>query len=209
MAKIIVKDSKNATEFKQISPGAHFAICNAVIELGLQPGFDGGRSQQKIYVRWEVSDERVEFNRDGVTIEGPMSIGKMYTMSLNEKASLRADLENWRGKAFTEQELGGFDVANLIGKSCQLMMVHAEAKGKTYANVKGVMGVSKDQRERARTANLENKPLLFSIADWDQSTYEAIPQWLREKILNRLDDKAMTAIVATVATPDFDDSIPF
>ena len=71
------------------------------------------------------------------------------------------------------------------------------------------MGVSKDQRERARTANLENKPLLFSIADWDQNTYEAIPQWLREKILNRLDDKAMTAIVATVATPDFDDSIPF
>ena len=62
-------------------------------------------------------------------------------------------------------------------------------------------------RDSARTANLENKPLLFSINDWDQSTYESIPQWLREKILNRLDDKAAT--VATVATPDFDDAIPF
>jgi hypothetical protein len=206
MTRILAKDSPAGQGFKQIPPGAHFAICNAVIDLGLQPGYQGAKPQRKVYLRWEVQDERVEYTKDGRTVEGPMSIGKQYTLSLNEKASLRADLENWRGRAFTPQELDGFDIAALIGKACQLMIVHAESNGKSYSNVKGVMGVSKDQRDRARTATLENAPILFSVDEWDDQAYALIPQWLRERILARLEPSS----AAPTPAADFeDDSIPF
>jgi len=207
MAKIIAKNSGGA-DFKNLPQGAHFALCNAVIDLGLQPGFQGAKAQHKIYIRWEVPDERVEFTKDGKTVTGPMSIGRQYTLSLNEKSALRADLENWRGKVFTDQELNGFDIANLVGKACQLMVVHAESNGKTYANIKGVMGISKDQRERARTAQLENKPVVFSLNEPDPQAWELVPKWLQDKVQNRLENSpAQTA--APAATADFDDDIPF
>jgi hypothetical protein len=203
--KIIAKNSATP-EFKNLPQGAHFALCNAVIDLGLQPGFQGARPQHKVYLRWEVPDERIDYTKDGVRVEGPMSIGRMYTLSLSEKAALRADLENWRGKAFTPQELEGFDIANLVGKACQLMVVHSESGGKVYANVKGVMSISKDQRDRARSATLEQKPFVFSIDDWSDEVYAQIPQWLRTKIIERL---ASTDTNPNASAADFNDDIPF
>jgi len=208
MARIIAKNASTGNDFKALPPGAHFALCNAVIDLGLQPGYQGARPQHKVYLRWEVPDERVAYTKDGQSIEGPMSIGRMYTLSLSEKAALRADLENWRGKAFTEQELAGFDIANLVGKACQLMVVHNESGGKIYANVKGVMSISRDQRERARTAALEQKPLVFSIDDWSDEVYAQIPQWLRDKIMARLDPAESAPAPASAVDFD-DDDIPF
>ena len=88
-------------EFKKLPPGAHFAICNMMVDCGMQPGFQG-KPQRKVYIRWEVPDERVTYEKDGVQHEGPCSIGKFYTLSLSEKATLRKDLENWRGRTFIE-----------------------------------------------------------------------------------------------------------
>jgi hypothetical protein len=208
MAKIIAKNSGGA-DFKNLPQGAHFALCNAVIDLGLQPGYQGAKPKHEIYIRWEVPDERIEYTKDGQTVTGPMSIGRRYTLSLNEKATLRTDLENWRGRVFTEQELEGFDTANLVGKACQLMVVHAESKGKTYANIKGVMGVSKDQRERARTAQLENKPIVFSLAEPDPAAWELVPKWLQEKVQSRISESSSAAGRAPASDDAFDDDIPF
>lgn len=200
-------------DFKKLPPGAHFALCNAVVDVGLQPGYQGGKPQHKVYIRWEVPDERVEFTKDGQTKNGPMSIGRFYTLSLNEKAALRADLENWRGKAFTDAELAGFDLQSLIGKACQLMVVHAEASGKTYANIKGVMGLSRDQMPRAKTAKLENKPLVFSLDDPSADAFDDLPEWLQKKITERVQPESQEARTATAATADtadaFNDDIPF
>ena len=67
------------------------------------------------------------------------------------------------------------------------------------------MGVSKDQRDRARTAALENAPILFSVDEWDDAAYALIPQWLRERILARIEPAA-----AQPAPTHFDDEeIPF
>jgi len=39
-----------------------------------------------------------------------LMISKRYTMSLGEQSTLRKDLESWRGKKFTPEELQGFDL---------------------------------------------------------------------------------------------------
>lgn len=197
-------------DFKKLPAGAHFALCNAVVDLGLQPGFQGGKPQHKVWIRWEVPDERVEFTKDGKTVNGPMSIGRQYTLSLNEKAALRADLESWRGKAFTDAELAGFDLKNLIGKPCQVMVVHAESGGKTYANVKGIMGISKDQAARAKTAKPENAPLFFTLDEPSAEAFDDLPEWLQKKISERIQPGSQESRqTETAGADDFNDDIPF
>lgn len=205
----IMAKENGGKDFKKVPPGAHFAICNMVVDCGLQEGF-GGKPQHKVYLRWEVPDERVSYEKDGKTIEGPCSIGSMYTLSLSEKANLRKTLENWRGKPFTPQELQGFDITNVLGKCCQIMVTHNTEGNKTYANVNGVMGISKDQKERAAKAVAENQPLAYSIDEHDDRAFGALPNWLQEKIKSRLETPAEP--VPSSGKPrdeDFDDDIPF
>lgn len=195
-------------DFKKVPPGAHFAICNMVVDCGLQEGF-GGKPQHKVYLRWEVPDERVSYEKDGQTIEGPCSVGGMYTLSLSEKANLRKVLENWRGRSFTPQELQGFDITQVLGKCCQIMVTHSE-DGK-YANVTGVMGISKDQKARAQNVQPENKPIAYSLDDHSATTFNALPNWLKEKIENRLQEPTEPPPSSgnTSRNDDFDDDIPF
>jgi hypothetical protein len=62
------------------------------------------------------------------------SIGRVsQCLSLNEQANLRSILEGWRGKAFSEEELAGFDIAALLGKPC---LVDIEHKAKRNGNMK-------------------------------------------------------------------------
>lgn len=206
--KIIAKDSGGG-DFKKIPPGAHFAICQMVADIGLQEGFSG-KPQHKIYLRWEVPDERIEYtDKQGRHVEGPCTIGKTYTLSLSEKANLRKDLENWRGRAFTQAELEGFNIVDVIGKCCQIMVTHETKGNKTYANVTGVMGISREQKERAKSAKAENDPLVYSVAAHDQKTFEKLPEWLRKSVENRIENEPREPEVATVEHDEFSDDIPF
>lgn len=206
----ITASDNGGKDFKKVSPGCHFAICNMVADLGIQEStFKGeSKSQHKVYIRWEVPDERVTYEKDGKTIEGPCSIGTMYTLSLSEKANLRKVLENWRGQPFTKDELKGFDITAVAGKCCQIMVQHSE-DGK-YANVTGVMGISRDQKERARTAKSEVGIVVFGLDDPDEEVFERLPKWLKEKIECRIAAPSVhTANANAPAGEDFDDDIPF
>lgn len=126
-------DSKNYTPAPE---GTHQAICVDVIDLGLHPNtFRPGTFQPKINVVWQIDEVRDDGKRHQVY--------KRYTLSLNEKANLRHDLESWRGKAFTRDEELGFDVEKLIGANCLVNVQHVTKDAKTYANVKSVMPLIK------------------------------------------------------------------
>jgi hypothetical protein len=205
----ILAKENSGKDFKKVPPGAHFAICNMVVDVGLQEGYQK-KPQHKIYLRWEVPDERVSYEKDGNTTEGPCSIGRFYTLSLSEKANLRKDLENWRGRTFTSDELKGFDIESVLGKPCQIMVTHETDNGKTYANITGVMGVSKDQKERAKATKPENPLVSFSLDSPDQKLFETLPNWLKEKIDARLEPAdTKPAPKAAEVDDDFDDEIPF
>lgn len=205
---ITVKEN-GGKDFKKVPPGAHFAICNMVVDCGLQEGFQK-KPQHKVYLRWEVPDERVSYEKDGQAIEGPCSIGRFYTLSLSEKANLRKDLENWRGRTFTSDELKGFDLESILGKCCQIMVTHETDNGKTYANITGVMGVSKDQQARAKLSKPENALMSFSLEMPDQKKFEQLPKWLQEKIDARLEPEETRPAPQKVAEDDdFSDDIPF
>lgn len=197
---LAVKDN-GGKDFKKVPQGTHIAVCNMVVDLGIQPG---GRykPQHKVYVRWEIPAERVEYEKDGKHVDGAMSIGNFYTASLSEKAKLRHDLENWRGKAFTPEELAGFDLFNVLGVACQVVVTHTKgADGKDYANVTGVMGLPKGIPRPIA----ENKLVKYSPDEpvqWDE-----VPKWLQEKVSGRVG--ADMSAPASNSEVDFDDDIPF
>jgi len=188
---------KGGGDFKQVPQGTHLAICNMVVDLGLQDSNYGVKHQ--LYIRWELPQERLEYEKDGVKHEGPMSIGCFYTASLSEKANLRRDLEGWRGRAFTPEELKGFDVFNVLGVPCQVTVTHND-KGK--ARVVSVSGWPKGiEKPKA-----ENPLVKFSD---DEGNLDDLPEWLKEMVLGQVkkDDSGVDEKHPPPA--DFDDTIPF
>ena len=208
----IMAEDTGGKDFKKVPAGCHFAICNMVVDLGIQESTYMGapKRMHKVYLRWEVPDERVSYEKDGKSIEGPCSIGSMYTLSLSEKANLRKVLGNWRGVPFTPKELKGFDITTVAGKCCQVMVQHKTSGDKTYANITGVMGISKDQKERARNAKSEVGVVVYSLDDPDPEVHERLPIWLKEKLENRIAPPSVHAATAAGTTDEeFDDDIPF
>jgi hypothetical protein len=122
------------TDFELAPAGTHSAVCVDVIDLGLVETVWSGekKMKHKLQFIWQIDAER----SDGKAF----LLGRRFTYSLNSKSSLRKQLETWRGKTFTVQELKhpGFDVESMIGQGALLTVIHAEREGRTYANVENV-----------------------------------------------------------------------
>lgn len=159
----------------QAPAGSHVARCISVIDLGTQETPFG--EAHKVRITWELPDEKAVFKEENG--EQPFVLSKDYTLSLYEKANLRHDLESWRGRAFTEQELKGFDISKLIGAACLLSVIHKTSdKGKTYANISSVSALPKGMQ----CPPMINDAVEYSISDGKSNVYESFPEWLQKKI---------------------------
>lgn len=201
-----VKDTGGG-DFKKVPQGTHRAVCNKVIVLDDQMReYKGEKSiVDQVYIGFEVPDERITYSVDGVEKEGPMVIGKLYTASLSEKANLRKDLEGWRNKSFTKEELKGFDIENVLGKPCQIIVTHREANGNTYANITGIAGWPKGM-----DALQPEGETIYYDPDHPE-VFEKLPKWLQEKVSGAVDrtQGTETEYLSGKNDDDFDDDIPF
>lgn len=129
----IIATAGESREFTPAPAGLHQAVCVDVVDMGMLEVTYAGKTKQqhKIRLAWQI-DEPMEDGKRFI-------VQKRYTLSLSEKATLRKDLESWRGKPFTRDEEMGFDLERLIGVNCFLNVVHASKEGKTYANVASVV----------------------------------------------------------------------
>lgn len=194
------------SDFKRVPAGSHIAICNLIADCGMQPGSPlYPNPKHKLYVRFEIPAERVEYEKDGQSIEGPMTIGSFYTASMNEKATLRKHLESWRGRSFTDEEAAKFDVSAILGKACMLSVVHSESGGKTYANIASIGAMPKG----VPIPKAEN-PLLYYDDNSPAIDLDKLPKWLQDKINGQLTGQTKED---TAPRPDQvgfeDDDIPF
>jgi len=173
---LIAKD-KGGGNFEMIPAGVHHAICYGVIDLGTQYSELYNNDSRKVMLIWELPEERI-------TIDGkdlPRAISRRFTLSLNSKATLRAILESWRSRAFTEKELEGFDLKTIIGANCQVSVVHEtytrNGQQKTSAKVAAVMPLGKGVTKR----KAENEAQYFSFDD-GMEIPEGLPEWIVEII---------------------------
>lgn len=152
--------------------GTHPATCTAVIDLGTQYSDRWKKQQHRVLIGWELDTD--EKRSDGA----PFVAWRRYTMSLHEKGSLRKDLEAWRGRKFTAEELQGFSLKNILGKPCILTITHTNNDGTTYANVASVAALPKRMGAPAAPAKL----ILFDIDEPDMAVFADFGEKLQAQI---------------------------
>jgi hypothetical protein len=148
---IIVKDTGNV--FAPAPEGLHQAVCVDVIDLGEQDTPWG--KKHKIALRFELDSHDPDTKK-------PYQVSKWYTASLSELATLRQHLESWRGRAFTEEELAGFDAERLVGVNAQLSIIHQVTdKKKTFAAIQTIVPLGKGMtkiRPSADYVRMKDRP---------------------------------------------------
>lgn len=180
--------AKGSGDFEQVAAGNYVGICNAIVDLGVQPG-RGQYPQPKheVFLRFELPTETVKYQRDGKDHEGPMTIGRTFTASMSTKANVRKFIESWFGKPFpSDTSAADFDFKNLLGRKCLLNITHTEKGGKTYANIANATPIPKGMTADYPQAN---KSLFFDLEAPDQIVYQALPEWLRKKIDGRITEE--------------------
>lgn len=131
-----VSDSGGST-FTPAPAGTFRARCVQVIDLGTQYSEFYKSSKHKVLIGWELPDQ---INKESEKQE-PFLVWARYTASLHENANLRSHLEAWRGRDFTDNELEGFGLGNILDKTCMVNIAHRRDGNKVYADVKSVMAL--------------------------------------------------------------------
>lgn len=170
--------------FVPVPAGMHLARCYRIVDLGTQRSEYKGEIKHlpKVMLQFEVHGEDDQGN-PLVTAKGePMTISKNYTASLSEKATLRVDLKNWRGRDFTPEELKGFELKNVLGIFAMISVTKAPGKdGKEYTNIGAVMPVPANIKKAGLPAG-HNPTAIFSIDDPDMELFETFSDGLKNKI---------------------------
>lgn len=179
---IIAKSSGEQKDFELLPAGSYLARCYRVVDLGTHTEVYANQKfeakpARKIMVYLEVlsdydtdEDIRMEDGR-------PFSVSKKYTLSLHEKATLRKDLEKWRGIKFTKEEAESFDITKVLGKMALIQVTHiASADGdKTYVNLDALLSTKK-------VSEGVNELGAFSVDSPDMDMFNSFSKYTQEKI---------------------------
>jgi len=165
--------------FTPCPPGNHIGVCYAIIDLGVQhqdafvwegaPVAESDKPQ--ILIIWEIPAEQVEIDGE----MKPAVISGFYNAFFSDRAKLRQHLEAWRGRPFSEAELMGFDLSNVLGKGCMINVTHTPA-GK--AKITGIAAMPKGMKAPEPT----NTMIDFSLKNYDQAVFDSISEGIQNII---------------------------
>jgi len=202
---LIATETGGGKERPLIPEGVHLGVCYLIADLGTHHSEMFDKDAHKVVIGWEIPAERGTFHIDGKDQDLPLVASKTFTLSLHKKAALRQVLEAWRGQAFTDEELKGFDLQTVLGAPCQLQIMHNKKGEKTYANIGAVMplmkGVSAPQGETAHQwfSLSEGTDLPANLPEWITKEIQASKEW--QAILRAGGTEDTTTGVDTVALP--------
>ena len=190
------------SNFKPVPAGMHLARCYRIIDLGTQKNeYEGKVSySRKLKIVWEIHGN----DDDGKPIvtdkNEPMIITKDYTMSWNEKATLRKDLQSWRGKPFTEEEQKRFDIKSVLDRWCMINVAHKPRKNGdgVYANVVAITPVPSAIKVVGMPPG-HNKCAIFQISEPDMELFNSFGKFLKETIEASPEWKAVSGRAAQPA----------
>jgi len=142
-------------------------------------------------------------------------IFKNYTLSWSDKANLRLDLQSWRGKPFTQEELRRFDLKTVLGAWCMLNIIERPGKDgtKIYSNINGVTPVPAMIKKNGLPEGI-NDLEIFNLQQPDMAMFDSFSQNLKTKIQaspewQKLDRVGSATPGAPAAHVEMDDDIPF
>jgi hypothetical protein len=198
-------------DFERAPTGSHLGRCYRIVDLGTQKTeFQGTvKFQHKVMFGFELSiisdgGSSVKM-RDG----RPFAIFKNYTLSWSDKATLRQDLQSWRGKPFSQDELNRFDLKNVLGQWGMVNVIErAGANGKTYMNVSTITPVPAMIRQQGMPQGI-NKLEMFTLSNPDMEMFNTFSENLKAKIASSPEWQKLSQAQPTPSYANDDEEIPF
>lgn len=149
--EVIAQETGGDFEYTPVPVGQHSARLISIVELGTHEKEYEGKKSDKSLIRlcWELycEDEdteeplyqRVETDEEtGEEKKHLFLMFKTYNNSLSGNSTLKKDLESWRGRPFTDEELKWFRLSKCLGVPAFINVAENEYKGKTYSNLSSI-----------------------------------------------------------------------
>lgn len=166
-----------------VEPGVYVGICVGIIDLGEQYSELYKNYSNKVKFIWELAGETIEIDGE----RKPRTLSKDFSMATGKKSKLRAFLQSWNGKTYSDEELGSLELFDQLGKACQLQVVLNETG--EYANIDNLM-----QLPRGTSAPAPVSPLVrFDMDAWDDAVFESLSDWTKEQIMKSTQYKKLHA----------------
>ena len=182
--------NSGGTPRELIPAGNYIARCYKMVHIGTVEEIILGEKKvlNKVRIGWELPTELRVFSQEKG--EQPIVIDKEYTLSMHEKASLRAALKSWRGKDFTEKEAECFDITKLLGVPCFINIIHKPGKkdpSKIYEEIAGITPMPKG----VSCPDQINQTFVLSYDEWDQAKFDSLPDFIKNKMITSMEYSAM------------------
>ena len=210
MGGFVTNDGGGST-FSPAPAGTHKARCYYLVDLGVQPSNNTQFASKPTVV---IGFELVEtFKEDGE----PYMVSRWYNNTLNN-SYLRRDLEGWRGKTFTDDELKGFDLRKIVGKPCIVSITHNKKKtGDVRADITSISAPLSGMD----IADCKNELLMYSVNMHLNTSGDSSPDEIevQKQVFEKLSEKMQERVKLSnewtnyhsptrVPEEDFDDDIP-
>ncbi len=175
---MLIASATQGSKIPPLEPDTYPARCIGVYDIGEQYSEQYDKYSRQVVLSFELPFETI-------SIEGkdePRYMSITTGLSLGSKSKLRQILETWRGKAFTESELQGFDLQTLLGVPCLLSIVQkTSGNGNTYSKVGGVSKLTKGMQ----VPESSKEPMVFDLDAPDANEkMEQLPEWIKERVKN-------------------------
>jgi hypothetical protein len=122
MSKVVIKEKV----YEQMTEGLHNVVITKYDDIGLEETQFG--TKDRVRIVFTAADQK-----DSKTGE-PITVSIKATKSLHAKSALGKLLATLKIPAGAE-----FDMDDLVGVKCQVVIQHKESEGKTYANITTVL----------------------------------------------------------------------
>ena len=191
-AKHLPKQNKknDFPEQPEMEAGTYPARLVQIIDLGLQnqrPFTKGGKVEQKppaheIMLTYEFVDcFMVDENGDDIT-DKPRWVSETlpwYGIDVDRAKSAQ------RYKAFDPKCVHEGDFAQLIGEPTNVTVTINKKEDRTYTNIASISEMR--ARDAAKCPELVNTPKVFDLSEPDMDVFNALPEWIQNKIKNNLE----------------------
>jgi hypothetical protein len=173
----------NSQPKELIPAGNYIARCYQMIQIGHVKEVILGevKTLNKVRIGWELPTETKEFTTGKG--EQPFVISEEYTLSMHEKSNLRKVLASWRGKDFSVEEAGSFDITKLLGVPCMLNIIHRPGKSDPSRMYQKIGSVSPLAKGIVCPPQV-NKTTVLQYDNFDHNLFASLPDFIKDKIKN-------------------------
>jgi hypothetical protein len=142
----------------------------------MREGYQGkeARPCPRVYIEFELAipDKR----GDGKAF----TVKKRWWASSNEKATMRKDIEVWRGKKFaSDKEAQAYDLSKVLGAKCMINVQHDIFQEKEFAKIVSIMPAIPNLPFEPATLPVQKFEL---VPGFDAELLESFPDFLRAEI---------------------------